>query len=261
MEPRTGVIVVAAGSGSRMGGALPKQFRLLGGRPLLARSIDAFAKALPGAPIVVVLPAGYVAYWHNLTARFDMAPHTVTTGGTERFHSVRNGLAALPQGLDLIAVHDGARPLVPVALIRRAVALAAAEGSAVPVIRPADSFRTTEADGSSHPVDRSRLRAVQTPQVFDASLLERAYRSDFSVSFTDDATLVESCGCSVALCAGERRNFKITEPEDLLLAEALLAAETETGEAETPRERHEAGCRGTAGTASDDFAGGAGPIR
>jgi len=110
MERQTGVIIVAGGGGSRMGGARPKQFMLLGGMPILARTINNFAAALPGAEIVVVLPAEHTGFWHNLSARFEVAPHTVAEGGRERFHSVKNGLAALKRDPELIAVQDGVRP-------------------------------------------------------------------------------------------------------------------------------------------------------
>ncbi len=228
MTPRTGVIVVAGGSGHRMGGALPKQFRLLGGLPVLARTINAFAAALPQAPIVAVLPAEHIAFWKNLAARFDVAAHTVAAGGAERFHSVRNGLAALPADVELIAVHDGVRPLATPELIRRTAEAAAAHGAAIPVVVPTDSFRETDGEGS-HPVDRSRLRAVQTPQIFEAALLRKAYQTEFSAAFTDDASVVERTGHPVFLCEGARRNFKITTPEDLLLAEAVIAADEDAG--------------------------------
>ena len=116
---RTGVLIVAGGSGRRCGGQLPKQFRLLGGQPVLARTINRFAEALPGARIVAILPAEYAAFWHDLAARFDVAAHTVAEGGAERFHSVRNGLMALPPETELIAVQDGVRPLAGVEMIRR----------------------------------------------------------------------------------------------------------------------------------------------
>lgn len=223
--PLTGVIIVAGGSGLRMGGTLPKQFQLLGNEPMLVRTIRAFATALPEAPIVAVLPAAYADYWRDLSARFDTPAHRVVTGGAERFHSVRAGLAALPDDVTLIAIHDGARPLVSTELIHRTVTCAASCGSAIPVVAPADSFRETEGDnGASHIVDRRRLRAVQTPQVFDAALLRRAYAVEYDPTFTDDASVVERAGHTVQLCEGERRNFKITEPEDRIAAEALLAA-------------------------------------
>lgn len=231
---RTGVIIVAGGRGRRMGGDLPKQFRLLGGLPVLARTIHAFAAALPCAPIVAVLPAEHIAFWQNLAARFDVARHTVVAGGDERFFSVRRGLAALPKDVELIAVHDGVRPLLTSALIRRTTEAAAVHGAAIPVVAPADSFRVTDGT-SSRPADRNRLRAVQTPQVFAASLLRRAYETEFSPAFTDDASVVDATSQPIFLCEGERRNFKITSREDMLFAEALLAADEALGsETETP---------------------------
>ena len=104
---RTGVIIVAGGSGNRAGGARPKQFRFLGGMPVLARTINTFAAALPGAEIVAVLPEQHIGFWKNLSARFDVAEHKIAAGGAERFHSVRNGLAALTSDPGLIAVQDG----------------------------------------------------------------------------------------------------------------------------------------------------------
>ena len=223
---RVGVIIVAGGAGTRFGGRIPKQFALLGGEPVLARTIGSFAKALPGAPIVVVLPAAHIEFWHNLCARFDVAPHTVAEGGEERFFSVRNGLAALPDDVGLIAVQDGVRPLASSKLIRRTAAAAAEHGTAVPVVEPADSYRQT-AGTVSHAVDRRRLRIVQTPQIFRAGLLREAYGADYRPEFTDDASVVETAGHSICLCDGERQNLKITTPEDFAVAEALLAAREE----------------------------------
>lgn len=220
---RTGVIIVAGGSGHRYGGSHPKQFLLLAGRPVLAHTIDRFAEALPGAEIVVVLPEAHVGYWRNLTARFDVKPHAVAVGGAERFDSVRNGIASLKSEPELIAVQDGVRPLATVELIRRVADAATEHGAAVPVITPVDSFRRTDGAGS-HPLDRSTLRIVQTPQVFRAELLRRAYTSVYRPEFTDDASVAEAAGHAVFLCEGEPSNLKITTPEDLILAEALLAA-------------------------------------
>lgn len=222
MEPNTGVVIVAGGRGRRMGTALPKQFLFLGERPLLAHTIDLFAGALPGAAIVVVLPEERIDYWRDLAARFEIAPHTLVAGGAERFHSVRNGLAALPADTALVLVHDAVRPLCSPGLIRRMAAAAAEHGAAIPVLPPVDSFRETEAAGGSHAVDRSRLRIVQTPQAFRAELLRRAYELPWSERFTDDASVVEQAGHPLFLCEGERTNLKITEPDDLTLAAAIL---------------------------------------
>lgn len=223
---KIGVIIVAGGGGSRMGGSRPKQFMLLGGIPLLARTINNFARALPGAEIIVVLPAAHISFWRNLAARFDVAPHIVAEGGEERFHSVRSGIAALTSAVELIAVQDGVRPLGSAELIRRTVAAAAEHGAAVPVVEPVDSFRETDG-AASHIIDRRRLRIVQTPQVFRADLLRRAYGTEYRPEFTDDASVVEEDGQTVFLCPGERANLKITTPEDLIAAEALLASREE----------------------------------
>lgn len=220
----TGVIIVAGGSGSRMGGRLPKQFLLLKGLPVLAHTLRNFAEALPGAQIVVVLPEQHLDFWHDLAARFDTAPHTAVAGGTERFHSVRNGLSALDPHTELIAVQDGVRPLGSCELILRTVRAAAEHGAAIPVVEPVDSYRTTDGDGTSHILDRRRLRIVQTPQVFRAELLRSAYAAEYRAEFTDDASVVEYAGHPVFLCPGERTNLKITTPEDLVVAEALYEA-------------------------------------
>ena len=217
----TGVIIVAGGSGSRLGGQLPKQFRMLGSLPVLGHTVNAFARTLPGAQIVVVLPEGQIDFWKNLAARFDIAKHTCTAGGEQRFHSVKKGLAALPPTVSLIAVHDGVRPLVSSELILRTLDCAVANGTAVPVAEAVDSLRQVTPDGSC-PVDRSTLRIVQTPQVFEAELLRRAYTLDYSPYFTDDASVVERAGHTITLCAGERSNLKITTADDLPIAEAIL---------------------------------------
>lgn len=226
---RTGVIIVAGGGGRRMGGTLPKQFRLLGGRPVLARTIDAFAAALPGAEIVVVLPESHVGFWRDFAARFDVAEHRIAVGGAERFHSVKNGLAQLGDDPELIAVQDAARPLVTASLIRRTAEAAREYGAAVPVVEPVDSLRETDGTGS-RPVDRRRLRIVQTPQIFRAGLLRGAYEAEYREEFTDDASVVERTGHPIALCEGERSNLKLTTPEDMAIAEALLAAREDTDE-------------------------------
>lgn len=222
-ERGIGVIIVAGGSGRRMGSAMPKQFLMLHNRPVLAHTIDRVREALPSARIVVVLPEEHIALWRNLAARFDIAAHEVTAGGSERFHSVSNGLAALGDDVRLIAVHDGVRPLASKKLILRAMLEAEKSGAAIPVVAPADSYRMVEGE-TSHPIDRSALRIVQTPQVFRAEVLREAYRQPFSALFTDDASVVEAAGHSVTLCEGERENIKITTPSDLAIAEAILNA-------------------------------------
>lgn len=220
---QTGIIIVAGGSGSRMGGSLPKQFMFLDGLPVLARTINTFAVALPGAEIVVVLPAQSVEFWKNLAARFEVAPHAIAEGGEQRFHSVRNGIAALRRDPELIAVHDGVRPLATTEMIRRTASAATEHGAAIPIVEPVDSFRAVEGE-ASHVVDRRTLRMVQTPQIFRAEVLRHAYEADYRPEFTDDASVAEAAGQTIYLSEGERTNIKITTPEDLVIAEAILAA-------------------------------------
>lgn len=221
-QPRVGVIIVAGGSGKRMGGALPKQFSIIGGKPILAHTINAFRKALPASRIVVVLPAEYIEFWKNLSARFEVAKHSVVEGGKERFYSVKNGIEALSDAVDLIAIQDGVRPFATKELILRTVACAVENGSAIPVVKAVDSYRVVEGD-TSHIIDRTPLRIVQTPQIFAAPVLRAAYDTEFRAEFTDDASVVEFSGERVALCEGDYLNIKITTPNDLALANAILA--------------------------------------
>ena len=244
MERRTAVIIVAGGSGTRCGGPMPKQFRLLGGRPVLARTIDLFASALRGAEIVVVLPAPYIDFWHDFSARFDVAAHTVVAGGEERFYSVKRGLEALRSEPELIAVHDAVRPFATPQLIRRVADAAAESGAAIPVVVPVDSFREVDSnradisEGESYVLDRSVLRIVQTPQIFRADRLTEAYRTDYDAHFTDDATVVEAAGHRIRLVEGEAANLKITTADDLTLAEALLTIRERIDSDERNSETH-----------------------
>ncbi|MBQ5648488.1 MAG: 2-C-methyl-D-erythritol 4-phosphate cytidylyltransferase [Alistipes sp.] len=228
-EPRIGVIIVAGGSGKRMGGTLPKQFSLVGGEPILARTINAFRKALPASRIIVVLPAEYIEFWKNFSARFEVAKHSIVEGGKERFYSVKNGIEALSDAVDLIAIQDGVRPFASKEMILRAVACAAENGSVIPVVKAVDSYRTIEGD-ESHIIDRTPLRIVQTPQIFSAPILRAAYDTEFRSEFTDDASVVEHSGERVSLCDGEYSNIKITTPSDLALANAIIESRNEEKE-------------------------------
>lgn len=215
------VIIVAGGSGKRMQSALPKQFMMLGGLPVVAHTINTFSEALPGAEIVVVLPEEHIPLWRNLAARFDIAVHRCIAGGKERFHSVKNGLDALSEEVEYVAVHDGVRALATKKMILRVQLAAEERGAAIPVTEVVDSYRRV--DGSeSYIVPRSELRIVQTPQTFSAALLRRAYEQPFSDKFTDDASVVEALGEKITLVEGERRNIKLTTPEDMAIAERLL---------------------------------------
>lgn len=224
---KRGVIIVAGGSGRRMGGALPKQFMMLDNEPILARSINRMHEALPAAEIVVVLPEEHVELWKNIAARFDVARHKIALGGKERFHSVKNGLAALSDEVAIVGIHDAVRPLASKKLIIKLFLEAENNTAVIPVVAPIDSYRIVEGD-NSRIIDRSALRMVQTPQVFQAEALRKAYEQPFSSTFTDDASVMEAAGHKVTLVEGERENIKITTPSDMLIAEAIINAESET---------------------------------
>jgi 2-C-methyl-D-erythritol 4-phosphate cytidylyltransferase len=205
-----------------MGAAVPKQFLPLAGEPVLVHTLRRFAEALPGARIVVALPESDIEKWNGIAAEYALAgSHTVCAGGATRFDSVKNALGEIGS-CNVVAVHDGVRPLVSGAVIKRCVDAALEHGAAVPVVPLDDSLRSVAPDGSSQPVDRSPLRAVQTPQVFRRDLLVGAYETPYNERFTDDATVVENAGVKIVLCEGDPTNIKITKPSDLALAEALL---------------------------------------
>lgn len=204
-----------------MQSSLPKQFMLLGGEPVVARTINTFAEVLPGAEIVVVLPEEHIAMWKNLAARFDVAVHKCVAGGAERFHSVKAGIAALSDDVTSIMVHDGVRALITKKLIIRTALAVEDNDAVVPVVDVVDSYRRVT-DSGSEIVPRSTLRIVQTPQTFKASVLRSAYDQEFDTAFTDDASVVERMGVAITLVDGERTNLKLTTPEDMEWAEWLL---------------------------------------
>ena len=225
------VLIVAGGTGLRMGGDLPKQFIPLEGKPVLMHTLEAFHRWDASAELVLVLPEDHQSYWNMLCREIGCkVPHRIANGGGTRFHSVRNGLQFLSEEIGntsgrnekvLIAVHDGVRPFVSSEVIAACFDEAEKNGAAIPVMPMIDSLRETDEKGS-HPVDRSRYFAVQTPQVFDAVLLLRAYAQEFTPLFTDDASVVEELGEPIRLVTGNRENIKLTTPFDLLVAQALI---------------------------------------
>ena len=219
------ILIVAGGRGTRMGGPQPKQFLELAGRPVLMHTLEAFDRWDASARLIVVLPEDQIETWKRLCeAHVFGRIHRVVAGGETRFHSVRNGLGAVASD-GLIAVHDGVRPLVAPSVIAACFAAAADGGAAVPVVPVVESVREVDADGGSRPVDRTRLRVVQTPQVFRADVLRAAYCLPYDPRFTDDASVVEASGVAVRLVPGNRENIKLTTPMDLLLAEQLMRQE------------------------------------
>jgi 2-C-methyl-D-erythritol 4-phosphate cytidylyltransferase len=219
-------VMVAGGQGTRMGAALPKQFLDLCGRPVLYYAIRAFVEAIPDVRMILVLPQTQLSYAQMVFQAFpDRLDLTLVAGGDTRYDSVRNGLNAIDAADGIVLVHDGVRALISPELIVRCYEGALAQGSAIPAIAVADSMRLLEDNGSSRLVDRSRLRSIQTPQAFRLSLLRPAFEQPWQEAFTDEASVLEAAGQPVHLVAGERRNIKITTPEDLLIAAALLKQE------------------------------------
>ena len=214
---KTFAIIVAGGKGLRMGGDVPKQFLPIGGKPVLMCTIEAFREALDNVQIVLVLPAEQHDYWQKLCKDHNFcSPELVATGGETRFHSVKNGLALLPEDDEaVVGVHDGVRPFVSSDTIQRCFS-AASEGKAVvPVVPVVETLRQILPDGNSITRPRNEYRLVQTPQTFPLTLLKQAYEQPYSETFTDDASVVEAMGKEITMVEGNRENIKLTTPADL----------------------------------------------
>ncbi len=215
------LVIVAGGKGLRMGSAVPKQFLPLCGKPLLYYAIMAFKNAFPDIKIIMVLPAEHISYAQMVLQAFpERIDVTIVAGGETRFHSVQNGMKQVHDDA-VVFVHDGVRPLVSAELIRRCYEQAVEKGSAIPAIAVKDSVRMLDEDGSN-PIDREQLRIIQTPQTFRSEILLPAFAQEYDPSFTDEATVAEAAGLEVHLIEGERNNIKVTTPEDMVVAEALM---------------------------------------
>ena len=219
------VVIVAGGSGKRMGAEIPKQFLELAGRPVLMHTIERFRAYNDAIEIITVLPENQLRHWMELQKKYGFTiPQTIVKGGSTRFHSVRNGLkfVGLP---GLVAIHDGVRPFVSLDTIHRCFTEAEKSGNAIPAISPVESLRIISENGNK-PVDRFHIKQIQTPQVFRAELIKRAYLQDYKPEYSDDATVLEDLGEKINLIEGNRENIKITNPEDLLISNALLPTVT-----------------------------------
>ena len=226
-SPRKSVIIVAGGIGSRMGTDLPKQFILLEAYPVLMWTILCFTQYDPGIQVVVVLPETQIKFWKELCLKHAFHhTHQLAEGGETRFHSVRNGLKILAE-TDLVAIHDGVRPLVSQCTIDNCFKQAAATGAAIPVLPVNETLRRGTM-GQSLTVDRNKYFSVQTPQVFKFPLLKDAYAQDWDPLFTDDASVVEKSGSPIIMVPGNRENLKITYLEDLIIAGAYLKKKKDT---------------------------------
>ncbi|MFI5186260.1 MAG: 2-C-methyl-D-erythritol 4-phosphate cytidylyltransferase [Chitinophagales bacterium] len=214
-------IIVAGGTGSRMGSDLPKQFMQLKDKPVLFYSLKTFLEAYDDLQIILVLPAAFTDVGKEIIdAYFTKERIHITTGGDTRFQSVKNGLKLIEEE-SIIFVHDAVRCLVSIDLIHRCYEAALETGSAIPVIASKDSVRIMSEEGSQT-IERNKVLLVQTPQTFHSKILLPAYEIDFKDKFTDEAAVVEAYGLKVSLTEGEETNIKITRPIDLLIAEMLL---------------------------------------
>jgi 2-C-methyl-D-erythritol 4-phosphate cytidylyltransferase len=214
-------VIVAGGNGSRMNSALPKQFLLLKNKPVLYYSIHAFLTAYEDMKIILVLPEEYVAAGQEIIdAWFDYKRIKITVGGRTRFHSVQNGLQLVDEEC-IVLVHDAVRCLISASLIHRCYEGALEFGAAIPVVDCKDSVRFVSAHGNEA-LERRHIKLVQTPQAFLSTILLPAFNIDYKDKFTDEATVVEAFGMKVHLVEGEENNIKITQPQDLLLAEKIL---------------------------------------
>jgi 2-C-methyl-D-erythritol 4-phosphate cytidylyltransferase len=220
-------IVVAGGKGVRFGGDRPKQFLELNGTPIIVHTLRQFELSRQIEKVVVVLPAAETGSFKSFSDKCDLSKVSrVVAGGETRAQSVRNGLAAIEQA-EVVAVHDAVRPLVTPDEIDRVVALAAGSGAAILVAPVSETIKEVDGDLIVRTVARAQLRRGLTPQAFHFDVLKRAYDDleeleSTGVDVTDDSFLVERLGVAVTVVAGNARNIKITTPEDLAFAEALL---------------------------------------
>jgi len=214
-------VIVAGGSGLRMGTAVPKQFLTLHGKPVLWHSLNTFLEAWPELEIILVLPQDHVQTGEDIVnTTSGPARVRITVGGETRFHSVKNGLTCINEP-SIVFVHDAVRCLITTGLIHRCYNAALEKGNAIPAIQPIDSLRLVTADGN-HLLNRQQVRIIQTPQTFYSDIIKKAFEQPYDASFTDEASVVEKTGIPIQLIEGEASNIKITRPLDILLAEKIL---------------------------------------
>lgn len=218
----TFAVIVAGGWGSRMQSALPKQFIELCGEPVLMHTIRAFYNSQSSPQIILALHGSYHELWAQLCAKHNFTiPHKIITGGQTRFHSIKNAVDSVADDDVLIAVHDAVRPIVSADIINEAYRCAAENGTAVTAVKSRDSIRQVKGNGSES-LNRDSIYLVQTPQTFQSAILKKAYEQPYTDTFTDDASVVEQSGVAITLIEGDYSNIKITFPEDVAIAEALI---------------------------------------
>lgn len=214
------IIIVAAGSGLRYGAPLPKQFCELNGKPVVMHTIDAFRKLLPSANIILVISQSMEAFWHDLCKKHCFKSPGIVLGGASRWESVRNAVMSLRVSDGITMVHDAVRPVIDGKLLQNIlVAMEQDIDGAIPAIPVTDSLREIKDTGLSDSIDRSRFKAVQTPQAFRTGKLRNAYTLPYASSFTDDASVMEAAGYRhLILTDGSPQNIKITNPGDIAIA-------------------------------------------
>lgn len=215
-------IITAGGSGTRMGGAMPKQFLLLKDKPILWYTINAFFDAFDDISIILVLPSDFIRQGEILVSEMGKEDSvTIIEGGATRFHSVKNGVNLLNKD-SIVFVHDGVRCLITPALIRACYEQTVLMGSAIPAVSAIDSIRILDDHSNHTAINRSRIKIIQTPQTFKGELLIKSFNMPHQEIFTDEATVVEYSGEKIYLIEGDYDNLKITRPVDLILAESIL---------------------------------------
>lgn len=216
------VVVVAGGSGTRMGGQIPKQYLDLAGKPLIIHTLEKFYAFDPDIKVVLVMARSHFKFWDMISISYQHRTGIqLASGGETRYDSVKSGLQYIEDGM-VVGIHDAVRPLVSLETIQRTFSAAAETGSGIPVVDMDDSVRMVGDNDLSENLERGRLRRVQTPQVFRSEQIREAYRSTCDPSFTDDATVYESLFGKLTLVEGNMENIKITSPADLKLAALIL---------------------------------------
>jgi len=215
------VIIAAGGIGARMKTDKLKQFIILAGKPVLMHTINVFYNYDNNINIILALPKDHIDNWKNLCKQYNFEiKHTIVEGGRTRFHSVKNALKTIDED-GLIAIHDGVRPFVSINTINACFETAKLYENAIPIVEVSDTTRFVD-EKNNKPIDRTKIKLVQTPQVFDSKIIKYAYEQSYSTDFTDDASVIEAWGHKINLIEGNKENIKITTPIDLQFAEVII---------------------------------------
>lgn len=216
------VVIVAGGSGRRMGSDIPKQYLDLDGKPLIIHTLEKFLQFDPEMKVVLVLASGHRKFWDVISVSYNYGSGIIVAGGGEsRYESVKNGLQYIEDGL-IVGIHDAVRPFVSPETIERCYLAAVESGCGIPVVEMDESVRMIHSPDHSVHMDRSKLKRVQTPQVFKSEMIKEAYRQPCDLTFSDDASVFELHYKHVTLVEGNSENIKITTPTDLQLASVLI---------------------------------------